>query len=222
MIKLKRQDEPEPHNRAQWKLGTLSTVLLFSLLLNVVNALGVFFFDYFAGSATRGFGMIPSNGVIGTGMFYLYVVSHFVSFLVILPVLLKRRFGIATAVFLPLVIIGFPINYYFEWITIRTWVVPWSGLGWTAAYLLTGLSVDLTYKFAPSGLSDQARVIITGLIMGVVSFAATVAALDIVYVGSLPTDPGSFVGLAYFGLPLMVVNSGFGALTAYAVARDYG
>ena len=56
--------------------------------------------------------------------------------------------------------------------------------------------------------------------MGLVSFVLTVAALDFVYVGPLPTDPGSFVGIAYFGLPWMILNSAFGGYTAYALARD--
>jgi hypothetical protein len=56
--------------------------------------------------------------------------------------------------------------------------------------------------------------------MGLVCFVVTVAALDFVYVGPLPTNAGSFVGIAYFGLPWMVISSAFGGYTAYALARD--
>jgi len=34
------------------------------------------------------------------------------------------------------------------------------------------------------------------------------------------SGPGSFLGVAYYGLPLLVVNSGFGGYTAYAISRN--
>jgi hypothetical protein len=204
----------------KWRLKAWQTTLVFGLALFVITGPSVFFFDYLAGSATLGFGAAPSSGFHGIGMFYLYMVSYFASLIVILPALLTGRFGTATAVFLPYVIIGFPINYYFEWVIDHTWVAPWSGVGWTAAFLLTGLSVDLALRYLPHRLSPAWRPALTGAIMGVVSFAATVAALDLVYVGPLLTSPGSFVGIAYFGVPWMIISSAFGGYTAYALARD--
>ena len=120
------------------RLKAWQTTLLFGFALFIITGPSVFFFDYLAGSATLGFGLSPSLGFHGIGMFYLYMVSYFSSLIVILPSILTRRFGTATAVFLPYVIVGFPINYYFEWVTEHTWVAPWSGLGWTVAFLLTG------------------------------------------------------------------------------------
>ena len=204
----------------RWRLKAWQTILVFGLALFIITGPSVFFFDYLAGSATLGFGVSPSSGFHGIGMFYLYMVSYFSSLIVILPTLLTRRFGTATAVFLPYVIIGFPINYYFEWITEHTWVAPWSGLGWTAAFLLTGLSVDLTLRYLPRKLTSAWRSVSSGVVMGLISFAVTVAALDFVYVGPLQTNPGSFIGIAYFGLPWMVISSAFGGYTAYALARD--
>lgn len=204
----------------RWRLKAWQTTLIFGFALFIITGPSVFFFDYLAGSATLGFGVSPSSGFHGIGMFYLYMVSYFSSLIVILPALLTRRFGTATAVFLPYVIIGFPINYYFEWVTDHTWVAPWSGLGWTVAFLLTGLSVDLALRYLPEKLTSAWRPALSGIIMGLVSFAVTVAALDFVYVGPLPTNAGSFVGIAYFGLPWMVISSAFGGYTAYALARD--
>jgi len=204
----------------KWRLKAWQTTLVFGFALFVVTGPSVFFFDYLAGSATLGFGVSPSSGFSGIGMFYLYMVSFFSSLIVILPALLTGRFGTATAVFLPYVIIGFPINYYFEWVVERTWVAPWSGLGWTAAFLLTGLSVDLALRYLPHKLTSAWRAALSGAVMGVACFIFTVAALDLVYVGPLPTDPGSFVGIAYFGVPWMVISSAFGGYTAYALARD--
>ncbi|MBI4303267.1 MAG: hypothetical protein HY665_02875 [Chloroflexi bacterium] len=142
----------ETHLR--WRLKPWQTILLFGFVLLIVTTPAVFFFDFFAGSATRGFGVPPSSGVGGTGMFYLYAISYFSSLLVILPLLLTKRFGSATAIFLPYVIIGFPVNYYFEWVAERIWIAPWAGLGWSAAFLLTGLSADLAFRYLPGKLNN--------------------------------------------------------------------
>jgi len=206
----------------RWHFKAWQTILLFGFGLFIITGPSVFFFDYLAGSATLGFGVSPASGFHGIGMFYIYMISYFSSLIVILPALLTKRFGTSTAVFLPYVIIGFPINYYFEWVAEPTWVAPWSGLGWTAAFLLTGLSVDLALRYLPGKLPSAWRSALTGVIMGLVSFAVTVAALDLVYVGPLPTNAGSFIGIAYFSLPWMVINSAIGGFTAYALARDIG
>jgi hypothetical protein len=99
-------------------------------------------------------------------------------------------------------------------------VAPWSGLGWTAAFLLTGFSVDLALRYLPAKLTAAWRPALSGAIMGVASFIFTVAAFALVYVGPLPTNTASFVGIAYFGVPWMVISSAFGGYTAYALARD--
>jgi hypothetical protein len=204
----------------RWRFRAWSTTLFFGFILLIITTPAVFFFDFFAGSATCGFGVPPSSGVGGTGMFYLYAISYFSSLLVILPLLLTKCFGTATAVFLPYVITGFPVNYYFEWIAERTWVAPWAGLGWSVAFLLTGLSADLAFRYLPRKLGYAWRSTLSGAVMGLVSFVVTVAALEFVYVGPLPMDKGSFVGIAYFGLPWMILNSVFGGYTACALARD--
>jgi hypothetical protein len=203
----------------KWNLRMWPTALIFGFLLIAVTTPAVFFFDFFAGSATRGFGVAPFSGIGGTGMFYLYAMSYFASLLVLLPLHLTGRFGTAAAVYLPYVVIGFPVNYRYEWVLERTWIAPWAGLGWSAAFLLTGLAADLSFRFLPRTLSGAWRAALSGAVMGLASFIVTAAALAFVYIGPLPTDPGSFVGLAYFGLPWMVVHSGLGGYTAYALSR---
>jgi hypothetical protein len=197
-------------------LVVLTTI---AILLPVERGLATFFFDFFAGSATTGFGRPPSHGVGGTGMFFMYASAYLPALLTLLPVLLVPRFGVATLVYVPLVVIGFPINYYYEWITEHTWVTWWSGIGWTAAFLVSAFSVDATYALLSGRVSERTRAILGGMVFGLVTYVATVAALALVYRGPLPRDAGSFVGLTYFGLPWLLVHSACGAYTAHAIAR---
>ena len=61
----------------KWQLKPWQTILLFSILLFVIIGLGTFFFDFFAGSATVGFGIQPTGEVKGTSMFFLYMIGYF-------------------------------------------------------------------------------------------------------------------------------------------------
>ena len=72
----------------RWRLKAWQTTLIFGFGLFIITGPSVFFFDYLAGSATLGFGVSPSSGFNGIGMFYLYMVSYFSSLIVILPALL--------------------------------------------------------------------------------------------------------------------------------------
>ncbi len=195
-----------------------TTVLLFDFLLIVVTTLATFFFDFFAGTATLGFGIQPRS-VHGTGMFYLYMAGYFTALVVVLPMLQLRRFWVATAVYLPFVILGFPISYYFEWVRENTWVAPWSGLGWTGAFLLVGFCADLTFRYLPARLNDRVRAIGTSIAIGLVSYLTCLLCLRFVYKPPHVTGPGAFQGLAYFGLPWLLINSAFGGYTAYAIWR---
>ena len=196
-----------------------AVVAAIALLLPLERGVATFFFDFFAGSATTGFGRPPSHGVVGTGMFFVYASGFLPALLTMLPVLVVPRFGVATLVWVPLVVVGFPINYYFEWTVERTWVTWWSGLGWTAAFLLSALSVDVTYALTGDRGSQRIRAILCGLCFGLATYLTTIAALAIVYRGPLPRDAGSFFGLTYFGLPWLLLHSAFGAFTADAIAR---
>jgi len=195
------------------------TVLLFALLLIAFLTLTTFFFDFFAGTATVGFGMQPSGDVRGTGMFFLYMSGYFTSLIVTLPMLKLRRFWTATAVYLPFVVLGFPISYYFEWVREHTWAAPWSGLGWTIGFLAVGLSADATFRFMSARWSDRVRAVITGTAISLASFLCTLACLRLVYRAPYQSGPGTFQGLAYFCLPWLLANSAFGGYTAYAIWR---
>jgi hypothetical protein len=34
------------------------------------------------------------------------------------------------------------------------------------------------------------------------------------------SGPGSFLGIAYYGVPFLLISSGFGAYTAYAISQN--
>lgn len=198
--------------------GFWPTVLLYDFLLIVLTTLATFFFDFFAGTATLGFGVQPHGEVRGTGMFYLYMSGYFTALIVVLPMLRLGRFWTATAIYLPFVILGFPIGYYFEWVRERTWAAWWSGFGWTFGFLAVGLCADVTFLFL-TRCSDRIRAVVTGIVIGLASFLASLACLRLVYRAPHPTGPGFFQGLAYFGLPWLLANSAFGGYTAYAIWR---
>lgn len=103
-------------------------------------------------------------------MFFVYMIGYFTALILILPMLLIKRFGVATAVYVPFVVLGFPVNYYFEWIVEHTWKSPWSGLGWSVAFLAIGFSADLAYRFLPAHVSERLRAILVGIVIACVSF----------------------------------------------------
>jgi len=209
-----------PQSCLTWRLKPWQTILLFSVLLFVIIGLGTFFFDFFAGSATVGFGVQPAGEVKGTGMFFIYMIGYFTALVVVLPILLIRRFGVGTAVYLPMVVVGFPINYYYEWIIEPVWIAPWAGIGWSVAFLATGFSADLTYRFLSAHFSERLRAIFVGIVIACVTYVLTLVALSVIYKAPLETESGSFLGLTYFGLPWLIVNSAFGGYTAYAISRN--
>lgn len=177
--------------------------------------LGTFFFDFFAGSATAGFGVMGQ--VRGTGMFFVYMIGYFNALIVILPILLIRRFGVGAAAYLFYFFPGSLVNYYYEWIKEPVLISPWAAFGWELFGPLAGLSADLVYRLWPA--HERARAVAMGLVLGLASFVLTLIALLCFYQTPMATDAGSFWGLAYFGLPWLLVNSGFGGYTAYAIAR---
>ena len=203
-----------------WKLRSWQTILIFSFLLMGVYALGTYFFDFFAGSATAGFGKMGE--VYGTGMFFIYMIGYFISIILILPILIIKRFGVGILLYLPYAVIGFFVEYYYEWVRESTLISPWGAAGWCIAGLAIGLSADIAYKFLPDRLSLKVRSIITGVIMGCASFLFTLLPLLFFYKAPMsisPVEPGSFLGIAYFCLPWLVINSGFGGFTAYAIYK---
>lgn len=211
---------PKPATRHEAGLKPWQIVLLFGVLQSGVFALAIFFFDYYAGAATVGFGVM--GPVPGVGMFWVYMIGYFNALVVILPILLVRRFGVGAAVYLPYAISGLFVEYYFEWVVTRVLVSPWAVVGWCVLGVAVGFSADLAYRFLPAALGERWRATLTGVVMGAASFLTTLAAVRFFYVGfdaAAFAAPGTFLGLAYFCLPWLLVNSGLGGYTAYALAR---
>jgi uncharacterized BrkB/YihY/UPF0761 family membrane protein len=200
-----------------WRLKPWQTILIFGVLQCFIYGIGSFTLDYFAGGATKSFGVWPE--VNGVGFFFLYVLSFYITLVVVLPILVIKRFGVGMAVYLPYAIIGLFVEYYMEWITLHTLVSPWAVVGWCAIGLAIGLSADLAYRFLPGRLSERWRAIMTGVVMGTVNFLLVIVAVTFFYV-ERQSGPGTFLGVAYYGLPLLLINSGFGGYTAYAVSRN--
>ena len=201
-----------------WRIKPWGIVLLFGCLQICITAVCVFFFDYFAGSATVGFGVM--GDIPGTALFYVYMLGYFNTLVVILPILLLRRFGVGAMVFLPYAIIGFPVEYYFELVLEPVLHGPLAVLGWCLVGILIGLSGDIAYKYLPTNINKRSRAALMGVVMAITTFILMIVALQSFYVTPMQTGPGSFIGLAYFGLPWLIITSAFGGYTAWAISKD--
>lgn len=208
---VESQTPPPLHRFKPWQI-----ILVFGILLCLIYGLGSFTLDYFAGGATAGFGVWPE--VDGVGMFFVYILSFYMTLVVVLPILIIRRFGVGMAVYLPYAIIGLFMEYYVEWVAEHSLRSPWGAVGWCVIGLAIGLSADLAYRFLPAHLTERSRAVITGVVMGVTNFLLVIVALTFFYVAR-QSGPGSFLGVAYYGLPLLLANSAFGGYTAYAISR---
>ena len=209
------------NNQFKWRLNKWQTILLFGFLLMIVYALGTYFFDFLAGSATVGFGKMGE--VWGIGMFFIYMIGYFVAIIVILPILIFKNFGIGILIFLPYAIIGFFVEYYYELIAVQALKGVWAVFAWTIIGLLIGLSADITYKFLSKKISIKIKSIIMGVVLALANFILTFIVLRYCYkvpMQIFPVDPGNWFGIAYFGLPWLIVNSGFGGFTAYTIFKE--
>ena len=126
-----------------WKLKPWQTLIIFGILVMILYALGTYFFDFFAGTATVGFGIMGK--VMGMGMFFIYMIGYFLAILVILPILLIRRFGTGLIIFIPYAVTGFFVELYYEWYSSHALISPWGAVGWCIAGLMIGLSADLVF-----------------------------------------------------------------------------
>ena len=200
-----------------WRLKPWQTILIFGTLQWLIYGLGSFTFDFFAGGATSGFGVWPD--VEGVGMFFVYVLSFYITLVVVLPILIIRRFGVGMAVYLPYAITGLFFEYYFDLVLAPNLASFWDVVGWCVFGLMIGLSADLAYRFLPASFSERLRATATGVVMGLTNFVLVSVALTSFYI-SPQAGTGSFLGVAYYGLPLMLLNSGFAGYTAYAISRN--
>ena len=201
-----------------WPLRPWQTVLLFGVLVCALYGFGAFTFDLFAGVATP-----PAGGldeVKGVGMYFTYVESFFLALVAILPIRLVRRFGVGAMVYLPYAILGLGVESYMELVRTSSLVGPLAVVGWCVIGPLIGLSADLSHRFLPRRLSSGLRAALTGLVLGGTTFLLMLVALFFFYV-SRQTGPGSYLGQAWYGLPWLLLNSGFGGYVASLIADRF-
>src|SRR4030042_2628528 len=200
-----------------WRLKSWQLILIFAFLLCVIYAFGSFTFDYFAGAATAGFGVWGEVG--GVGMYFTYVMAYFIALVVVLPILIIKRFWVGMAVYALYALGGLYLEYYFELVVEQNLIGFWGVIGWCVLGLATGLCADLAYRFLPSGLSEKWRAISTGLTVGVATFIAVTIAISFFYVEKELIYSANYLSVAYYGVPFMLASSGFGGYTAYAISR---
>jgi len=198
------------------KLKSWQLVLLFGLFLCVLYAFGSFTFDYFAGAATPPAGDLSLYK--GVGMYFTYIESYLFALVVVLPILVIRRFGVGVLVYLPYAILGLGVEFYMESVATQALVGPIAVVGWCVIGLLIGLCADLAHRFLPTSLSDGARGTLIGMVQGGATFGLMLLALSYFYV-SRQTGPGSYLGQAWYGVPWLLLNSGLGGYTASLMAR---
>ncbi|MBA7513250.1 hypothetical protein ES705_05261 [subsurface metagenome] len=192
--------------------------VFYSLLLMLLLNFSVFFWDFYSGTDTQGFGVLePYKGM---GMFYVYMISYFSSLIVVLAILKSNVFGFGFLLWLPYATIGFFVEAYFE---LEVLINIGGVFGYSAFGLLTGLSADISYKFLKEKTSLDGKLIagLTGVTMSLTYYFTIIIAIGVFYkagwgAGSF-TDPGSFLGVAYFCLPWMIINAFFGGFTAYSI-----
>ena len=203
--------------RVMGKLKTWQIILIFAILLCCIYAFGSFTFDYFAGQATAGFGVWGEVG--GVGMYFTYVMAYFIALVVVLPILVIKRFWVGLAVYSIYALSGLFVEYYMDWVVDRVLVSIWAVPGWCALGLATGLCADLAYRYLPSRLSEKWRAVLTGLTVSIATFVAVTIALSFFYIEADTIYTANYFSVAYYGVPFMLVSSGFGGYTAYAISK---
>jgi hypothetical protein len=184
----------------------------------VLLSVTIFFWDFYSGADTQGFGVIEPY--YGIGMFYIYMISFFSSLIVLYAIIKSEVFGMGFYMWLPYAVIGFFVEAYFE---LDLLISIWAVLGYSAFGLITGLSADICFKLLNENTKIKKSFIagISGTFMSFVYFVLVVIALGFFYksgwgAGSF-TEPSSFLGVAYFCLPWMLINAFFGGFTAYCL-----
>ena len=200
------------------KKNTIKIWLIFSVLLMILLSFSVFFWDFYSGTDTQGFGVLEPY--YGMGMFYIYMISYFSSLIVVYGILRSGIFGMGLLLWTPYAIIGFFVEAYFE---LEVLISIGGVIGYCIFGLVTGLSADISYKLLKEKTSINEKIVagLTGVLMSLTYFGTTIIAIGFFYkvgwgAGSF-TDPGSFLGVAYFCLPWMLINAFFGGFTAYAI-----
>ncbi len=202
------------------KKNFLKLWLLLSLIFMLLLTLSIFFWDFYSGMDTQGFGVLEPY--YGMGMFYVYMISYFSSLIIEYGIVKTQQFGMGFLIWLPYALIGLFVEAYFE---LEVLLSFWGVIGYCIFGLITGLSADISYYILKekTALSDKVVAGLTGVIMSLTYFFTVLIAIGFFYktgwaAGSF-NDTGSFLGVAYFALPWMIMNAFFGGFTAYSL--DY-
>lgn len=182
------------------RLTSWKIIVVFSILLIALTAYGALF-----------------DIATGIGMFYIYIISYFSAVFVVTPIVLVKRFGVGTLVYVPSVVLGLPAEYYMEWVRNQVLVSPWCVVGWCIFLLVIGFSADVAYNKL-GFMEEKKRTILTGVIMGCVTFVLVLVAVSFFYVPA--SESVTYADVAYFGFPWLIVNSAFGGFTAYGISKD--
>jgi hypothetical protein len=91
-----------------------------------------------------------------------------------------------------------------DWVLTRVLVSIWAVPGWCVLGLATGLCADLAYRYLPSRLSERWRAILTGLTVGIATFAAVTIALSFFYIKAETIYSANYFSVAYYGVPFML------------------
>jgi hypothetical protein len=137
----------------------------------------------------------------------------------VLPILVIRRFWVGVGVYSLYALSGLYLEYYFELVVEQNLKGFWGVVGWCVLGLAIGLSADLAYRFLPARLSERWRAILTGLTVGIAVFVTVTIALTSFYIEKELVYTANYLSIAYYGVPFMLVSSGFGGYTAYAVSK---
>ncbi|MFX0152053.1 MAG: hypothetical protein ACFFAJ_14790, partial [Candidatus Hodarchaeota archaeon] len=166
---------------------------------------------------TAGFG-IEGERYLGIGNFYIYVISFLLSLIVISAIYKGNQFGMGFYIFIPYAIIGFFIEYYYEIVKNPVLRGGWAVIGWCLVGLLVGLSADCSFKIftEKTKLREDYSAGLTGVVLNLTYFFLTWFALEVFYIEPMTfSGAGSFLGIAYFMVPWMVIHGFFGGLLAF-------
>lgn len=179
---------------------TWLSILIYGILL-------FFVFSFFTM-----FEIIVTNGVC-----FVYTISYFLSFTVVLAIRRVGAFGTGAAVFLPYAILGFFMEYWFDYVETPRLIAGWAAAIWSLNGPLAGFAADLAHRHLPRTIKLQYRSAITGMILSFSYFLLTLLTLAFLYA---KPDLTHYLNGIYFTLPWLLVSGCFGGYTAYAMSRE--
>ena len=147
---------------------------------------------------------------------FVYVVSYFMSLVVVLAIRRVEWPWTGAAVFLPYAILGFPIVYMIEVVQTQTLIAPWAAVLNSLPGPLAGLTADLAHRSLPRSIREEWRSALTGMLTAFGYFAFMLLALAYLYKDPSPGLAHYLNGL-YLTLPWLLVSGALGGYTAHMI-----